>query len=61
MEQFRDFQELTTLDRPMVLRFIQSIKVLTKTELQINYHFREEYEQLLSVLKAATLWKEEVA
>ncbi len=61
MEQFRNYQELTTLDRPTVLRFIQSIKVLGKTELQINYHFREEYEQLLAVLQATTIWKEGVA
>ncbi|MDR2022929.1 MAG: hypothetical protein LBQ71_06670 [Hungatella sp.] len=51
MEHFRQFEDLTELDRRTVTNLIQSIKVVSKTELQITFSYHNEYESALSLLK----------
>lgn len=61
LEEFQSFQTLTTFDRQVVLRFIQSIKVVDKQELEITYHFQNEYEQLVATLQTLEKQSKEVA
>ncbi len=61
LEEFEAFQNLTTLDRQVVLRFIQSIKVIGKKELEITYHFQNEYQELLHILSSLEQSAMEVA
>jgi len=51
LEHFRHFEGLTTLDRRMVVNLIQSIRVISKTELQITFSFQAEYEAALALLQ----------
>jgi hypothetical protein len=44
-EHFKRFEGLTELDRHTVVSLIQSIRIMSKTELQITFNYRLEYEQ----------------
>lgn len=50
--QFREFQDLTELDRRAVVTLIQFIRVVSKEELQIHFRFQDEYESTLKLLSA---------
>lgn len=48
MERFREFANLTELDRRTVVTLIHSIRVLGKDDLEITFAFRDEYEKTLA-------------
>ena len=50
-EQFRHFEGLTELNRRTVVSLIQSIRIISKTELQITFNYQMEYENALALLK----------
>jgi DNA invertase Pin-like site-specific DNA recombinase len=50
-ENFKHFEGLTEIDRRTVANLIQSIKVISKTELQITYNYQAEYETALNLLQ----------
>jgi hypothetical protein len=49
-EHFANFGELDELDRKTVIHLIHSIKVISKTEIEITFNYRLEYENAMSVL-----------
>jgi hypothetical protein len=51
-ESFKRFEKLTELDRRIVVNLIQSIRVLSKTELEITFNYQSEYECAVSLLDA---------
>ena len=51
-QQFREYQTMTELDRRAVVALIQSIRVVSKNELKINYRFQDEYDRTLKMLVA---------
>jgi len=50
-EHFRRFENLTEIDRRTVVNLIQSIHVISKTELQITFNYQPEYETALALLR----------
>jgi DNA invertase Pin-like site-specific DNA recombinase len=50
-EHFRQFENLAELDRRTVANIIQSVRVVSKTELQIAFNYQAEYEQALAMLR----------
>jgi DNA invertase Pin-like site-specific DNA recombinase len=50
-EHFRRFENLTELERGVVISLIQSIRVMSKTELQITFSFQSEYESALALIE----------
>lgn len=50
VQQFREFETMTELDRRAVVTLIQSVRVISKTELKINFRFEDEYENALKLL-----------
>ena len=51
MDHFKRFDGLTELDRRMVISLIQSIRVVSKAELTITFHYQDEYEKALMLLR----------
>ena len=51
MEHFRKFQGLEELDRRTMVNLVRSIRVLSKTELDITFNYQAEYEQALTLLQ----------
>ena len=51
MEHFKKFENLDTIDRRTVIHLIHSIRVLSKTELEITFNYQSEYENVVSVLR----------
>jgi hypothetical protein len=49
-ENFKRFENLTELDRRTVANLIHSIRIIGKTELQITFNYRSEYEQAVELL-----------
>lgn len=49
-QQFKEFSTLTELDRRAVVTLIQSIRVISKTELKITFRYQMEYEAALEAL-----------
>ena len=54
MEHFKRFEGLAELDRRMVISLIQSIRVISKTELQITFNYQLEYDAALALLGVPT-------
>lgn len=50
IRQFEEFWDMTELDRRAVVTLIQSVRVISKTELKINFCFEDEYENALKLL-----------
>jgi DNA invertase Pin-like site-specific DNA recombinase len=48
-ETFRRFEGLTELDRRIVANLIHSIRVITKTKLEITFNYQSEYETALEL------------
>lgn len=48
--QFREFETMGELDRRAVVTLIQSVRVISKTELKINFRFQDEYDDALKML-----------
>ena len=51
-QQFREFETMSTLDRRAVVTLIQSVRVVSKKEIQIRFRFQNEYESTLKLLSA---------
>ncbi len=50
IEYFKQFSDLKEINRKAVIQLIQSIKIFSKNELQINFNYQVEYEKALAVL-----------
>ena len=50
LEHFKAFENLTEIDRRTVVNLIQSIRVISKTELVITFNYQDEYENALAIL-----------
>jgi DNA invertase Pin-like site-specific DNA recombinase len=50
IESFREFAGLEVLDRRTVVHFIQSIRILGKTEIEIDFIYNDEYKTVLTLL-----------
>lgn len=48
---FREFANLDAIDRRTVVHLIQSIRVLGKTEIEIDFNYQAEYEAALALLR----------
>ena len=59
-QQFREFSNMTELDRRAVVTLIQSIRIISKTELKITFRYQMEYEAALQKLSQAQLEQEAV-
>ena len=53
MEHFRRFESLAALDRRVVVGLIQSIRVISKTQLDVTFNYQDEYEKALALDSAA--------
>jgi hypothetical protein len=51
IEHFNNFADIDAIDRRTVVHLIQSIRVLGKTEIQIDFNYQAEYETALSLLE----------
>lgn len=51
MEHFRKFEGLEELDRRTMVNLVRSIRVPSKTELDITFNYQAEYEQALTLLQ----------
>lgn len=51
LEHFRKFEGLEELDRRTMVNLVRSIRVLSKTELDITFNYQAEYEQALALLQ----------
>ena len=51
MEHFKKIEGLRELDRRSVVNLIQSIRVMSKTKLDIVFNYQTEYEQALDFLR----------
>jgi len=54
IENFKRFDELTELDRRTVVNLIQSIKIISKDELQITFNYQLEYDTARSLVENTT-------
>jgi len=50
-EHFKRFGDLTELDRRIVISLIQSIRVVSKTELVITFNYQDEFEMAFALLQ----------
>ena len=55
IEHFKQFENLDAIDRRTVIHLIQSIRVLSKTKIEITFNYQPEYEN------AVNLFRKEVA
>jgi DNA invertase Pin-like site-specific DNA recombinase len=51
IEHFKNFDALEVIDRKTVIHLIQSIRVLSKTELEITFNYQSEYENAIALLR----------
>jgi len=51
IEHFKNYSTLETIDRKTVIHLIHSIRVASKTELEITFNYQYEYENAIAVLQ----------
>jgi len=51
MEHFKRFDELTEIDRRIVISLICSIRVKGKRELVITFNYQDEYKNALALME----------
>jgi hypothetical protein len=51
MGHFKRYKEFSELDRRMVVNMIQSIRVISKTELDITFNYQDEYQNALALIE----------
>jgi hypothetical protein len=51
IEHFRNFADIDAIDRRTVVHLVQSIRVIGKTEIQIDFNYQVEYETALNLLE----------
>ena len=49
-EHFKRFDGMTEIDRRIVVSLIQSIRIMSKTELEITFNYQSEYEKAVALL-----------
>ena len=49
-EHFKKFAGLTEIDRRIVVNLIQSIRIVSKTDITITYNYQAEYERTLALI-----------
>lgn len=59
-QQFREFSNMTELDRRAVVTLIQSIRIISKNELKITFRYQMEYDTALQKLSQARLGQEAI-
>ena len=59
-QQFREFSNMTELDRRAVVTLIQSIRIISKNELKITFRYQMEYDAALQKLSQARLGQEAI-
>ena len=50
MEHFKNFENITELDRKAVIQLIQSIHIISKKELKISFNYQLEYKKIENVV-----------
>ncbi|MCL2816180.1 MAG: hypothetical protein FWD23_16430 [Oscillospiraceae bacterium] len=50
-EHFKRFDDMTEIDRRTVVNLIHSIKIKSKTELEITFNYQSEYESALALIR----------
>jgi DNA invertase Pin-like site-specific DNA recombinase len=60
MENFKRFENISSLDRKTVIQLIQSVKIMGKKEIQITFNYQSEYEKTSEVLLVERIFKEAV-
>ena len=50
IEHFKNFENLDVIDRRTVIHLIQSIRVVSKTDIEITYNYQLEYESANAIL-----------
>ena len=50
-EHFKRFGDMTEIDRRTVVSLIHSIKIKSKTELEITFNYQSEYESALALIR----------
>lgn len=53
ISHFTQFSTMETLDRKALVHMVKTIKVISKTELDIDFTYKDEYERALKVIKMA--------
>ncbi|MCL1842804.1 MAG: recombinase family protein [Defluviitaleaceae bacterium] len=53
LEQFKAFEDIQTLDRRAVICLIHSIYVHSKTDLEITFNYKAEYETALNIIEGS--------
>jgi len=51
MEHFKTFENIAAIDRKTVICLIHSIKIISKSEIEITFNYQAEYEKVLKVLQ----------
>ena len=51
MGRFKKYDDYSELDRAMVIWFIKSIRVISKTKLKIAFNYQNEYNQVATLLE----------
>lgn len=51
ISHFTQFSTMETLDRKALVHMVKTIKVISKTELDIDFTYKDEYERALKVIK----------
>lgn len=52
IEHFKQFENISEIDRNIVIQLIMSIHIYDKTHLQITFNYKDEYEQAVAALEA---------
>ena len=52
IEYFRQFENISEIDRSTVIQLIMSIHIYDKKHLQITFNYKDEYEQAVAALEA---------
>jgi hypothetical protein len=56
MEHFKAFENIEAIDRRAVICLIHSIHVHSKTELDITFNYKAEYESALALVGGTLNW-----
>lgn len=51
IEHFKQFENLTELDRRVVVNLIKSIEVKSKSDIEITFNFRSEFDSAMALLE----------
>ena len=52
IEHFKQFENISEIDRSTVIQLIMSIHIYDKKHLQITFNYKDEYEQAVAALEA---------